>query len=63
MPEEKVMSIEQFFITAIIAALFGGSMCLIGSFLLKRINKYYEKATFKHKYLTPYKYEKKKETQ
>jgi multisubunit Na+/H+ antiporter MnhG subunit len=48
------MSVNQFIITAIIAMLLGGVLCLLGSFLLAKFKQYYNKLTFKHEVLAPY---------
>ncbi|WP_171034589.1 MULTISPECIES: hypothetical protein [unclassified Pseudoalteromonas] len=48
------MSIDQLFITAILAMLVGIMLCMSATYILARVKKYYYKVTFKHEVLEPY---------
>lgn len=48
------MNVDQFILTSILAMLLGAALCLIGTQIFERLNKYYKKLTFKHEVLEPY---------
>lgn len=56
------MSMNQFLITVLFAVLLGILLALTGSYLSIKFKKYFQRITFKHEVLEPYKPKTKKES-
>ncbi|MBB1384026.1 MULTISPECIES: hypothetical protein [Pseudoalteromonas] len=48
------MSLNQFLITGFIALILGVLLCLMSTYVLDKLKKYFYKVTFKHEVLEPY---------